>query len=156
MHIRSQVAMSPEEIDTFLHGRHVINVATIDATGRPHLVAMWYGFVAGAPAFTTYERSQKVINLKRDPRITALVEDGDSYDQLRGVELVAAGEIIHDPDVRLAVALDTYQRYQAEQLGPMTEQFRANLDHTLRKRVVVRLVVERVVSWDHRKLASAS
>jgi len=39
----------------------------------------------GAPALETKAKSQKVQNLRRDPRITCLVEEGDSYDQLRGV-----------------------------------------------------------------------
>ena len=90
--------MSDEEVDDFLRGRHSMAVATLDADGRPHVVAMWYGFLDGAPAFETYRKSQKVVNLRRDPRMTCLVEEGNRYDELRGVELVSTGTIVDDPE----------------------------------------------------------
>ena len=85
---RDLIRMTDEEVEQFLDGRHTMNVATIGPDGRIHLVAMWYGFLEGAPAFWTYGKSQKILNLRRDPRITALVEDGEQYEELRGVELV--------------------------------------------------------------------
>src|SRR5439155_11147215 len=104
--------MSPGEVDDFLHGRHSMAVATIGADGRPHLVAMWYGFLDGAPAFETYRKSQKVVNLRRDPRITCLVEDGDRYDRLRGVELAGTGTIIDDSEALTTVARSLFERYE--------------------------------------------
>ena len=50
---------------------------------------MWYAIIDGAPCFWTFAKSQKVVNLRRDPRITCMVEAGDEYSDLRGVELVA-------------------------------------------------------------------
>ena len=61
---------------------------------------MWYGFTPdGRLGFETFAKSQKIQNLRRDPRITALVEDGDVYEQLRGVELVGTAEVTEDPGV---------------------------------------------------------
>ena len=140
--------MSPEEVDAFLDGRHVMNVASIGADGQPHLVAMWYGFLDGAPAFWTYGKSQKVVNLRRDPRITCLVEAGDSYSELRGVELVGTGTVLDDRDSVLAVGRSVYERYTGPFEGtalPVLEQMGA-------KRVAVRIEVAKVVSWDHGKL----
>src|SRR5205807_908017 len=102
--VRDAIKMTPEEVDAFLHERHSMSVATIGADGRPHVVAMWYGFVDGAPAFETYRKSQKVVNLRRDPRMTCLVEDGDSYENLRGVELIATGTIVEDKEALATVA----------------------------------------------------
>src|SRR5919205_168015 len=97
--------MTSEEVDAFLAGRRTMNVATIGPTGHPHLVAMWYGFVDGRPAFWTFGRSQKMRNLRRDPKLTALVEDGATYAELRAVELVGTRRIVEDP--RLVVAIGT-------------------------------------------------
>src|SRR5438105_9300980 len=108
---RDRIKMTPDEIDAFVRGRHTMSVATIGADGRPHLVAMWYGFLDGAPAFETYRKSQKVINLRRDPRITCLVEDGDRYDRLRGVELVGTGTIVDDSAALTTIARSLFQRY---------------------------------------------
>lgn len=148
---RDQIRMTPEEIDEFLAGRHTMNVASIGRDGRPHLVAMWYGFLDGAPAFWTYERSQKIVNLRRDPRVTCLVEAGETYDQLQGVELVGTGTIVEDHDQLMAVGRSVFERYT----GPYTDEMAPFLEQTGRKRVAVRIDVERVVSWDHRKLGGS-
>jgi PPOX class probable F420-dependent enzyme len=147
---RDAIKMTPEEVDEFLQGRHVMNVATLGPTGHPHLVAMWYGFVDAEPAFWTFGKAQKVVNLRRDPRITVLVEDGETYDELRGVELVGTGQVVEDYDTVLQIGLSVGERYT----GPaaVSDAARPFLEAQARKRVGVIVHVEHVVSWDHRKL----
>lgn len=146
---RDQIKMSDEEIREFLQGRHTLNVATFNHDDTIHLVAMWYGFSGEEIVFETFAKSQKVQNLRRDPRITVLVEDGDQYEELRGVELVGRGEIIEDKDEVLDVARSVLRRYH--DLKP--EDIEAAAELMANKRVGVRIRAERVVSWDHRKLA---
>src|SRR5438270_11707625 len=111
--VRDRIKMSDEEIDAFLHERHSMSIATIGADGRVHLVAMWYGFLDGAPAFETYQKSQKVVNLRRDPRLTCMVEDGETYETLRGVELVGTGEVVEDEERLLEVARTVVSGYHS-------------------------------------------
>lgn len=145
---RDVIRMDDAELATFLHERHVMNVATLMPDGRPHLVAMWYGFLDGAPAFWTYGKSQKIVNLRRDPRVTCLVEDGESYDQLRGAELVGTGRIVDDRDSCAEVGRSVYERYT----GPVDETAEGVLAVMGAKRLVVVIDVDHVVTWDHRKL----
>jgi PPOX class probable F420-dependent enzyme len=140
--------MSPDEVDAFLHGRHTMALATMGTTGRPHLVAMWYGFVGGAPGFLTFRGSQKAANLRRNPEVTCLVEDGDSYDELRGVQLLGRAEVLDGDDHRLELAYDVTSRYQ----GPLGDAGRAAVRASITKRLALRIEVDDVVSWDHRKL----
>ena len=73
---------------------------------------MWYGFTAdGRPAFETFTKSQKVQNLRRDTRITALVESGEVYEELKGVELVGTAEVTEDQDVLMPIARNVVERY---------------------------------------------
>jgi len=145
---RDLIVMSPEEVDRFLHERRTMSMCSINHDGSIHAVAMWYGFLDGAVAVETKAKSQKVQNLRRDPRLTCLFEDGDVYEELRGVELVGRGEIIDDPDALWAVGVSVFERY----FEPYREELRPAVETMLRKRVVVKLHVDRVVSWDHRKL----
>jgi PPOX class probable F420-dependent enzyme len=145
---RASIALSDDEVTEYLQGRHTLNVATIGRDGQPHLVAMWYGFHGGDVAFWTYGRSQKVANLRRDPRITCLIESGETYSQLKGVQLVGRGELIDDPDVVLAVGRNVAERYG----GPIGAEQEAGLQAQARKRIVVKVHVDRVTSWDHGKL----
>jgi PPOX class probable F420-dependent enzyme len=142
--------MSEEEVEAFLRERHTMNIATLNHNGSIHVVAMWYALLDGAVVFETFAKSQKVANLRRDTRITALVEDGDSYDALRGVELVGTAEIITDHELLMTIAREVIARYQPEVPAGDLE---AVAQMMVQKRVAIRLHVERVVSWDHRKLA---
>ena len=145
---RDQIKMSDEEIREFLAGRHTMNVATYNHDGTIHLVAMWYGFLGDAPAFWTYGKSQKILNLKRDPRITCLVETGDVYEQLMGVELVGTGVVLEDQETVQAIGRDVYTRYW----GELNEAAAGGVAAMGAKRFAVRIDVEKIVSWDHSKL----
>ena len=120
--------------------------------GSIHAVAMWYGFLDGCVTVETKAKSQKVQNLRRDPRLTLLFEDGDYYEELRGVELVGRAEIVDDPDGLWQLGISVYERYN----GPYTDELKPILEIMLHKRVAVKLNVERTVSWDHRKLGLPS
>lgn len=146
---RNQIVMTPEEVQAFLQEQRTMSVATIGADGRPHLVAMWYAFIDGSPAFWTYAKAQKIVNLRRDPRLTCMVEDGSAYNELRGVELVADAQLIDDPEQVLAFGVQITERYQGITVN---EAILPSIQKSAAKRVVVRLDVKRVVSWDHRKL----
>jgi PPOX class probable F420-dependent enzyme len=146
---RNTITMTDDEVTAYLHGRRTMNVASIGPDGRVHLVAMWYGFLPDdAPAFWTYRRSQKVLNLQRDPRITCLVESGDTYAELKGVELVGTATIFDAPDDVTAIGRNVYERYN----GEWNDAAAAGVAAMGAKRVGVRIDVDKVVSWDHAKL----
>src|SRR5947209_7501628 len=142
--------MTPDEVSAFLSERRTMNIATIGPSGHPHVVAMWYGFVNAKPVFWTFGKSQKIANLRRDPKIGALVEDGARYSELRGVELTGTGRIVDDYDEIYAIGASVAARYT----GPVTDEARSFLEAQAHKRVGVVIEVERTISWDHRKLAS--
>ncbi|HUC35799.1 MAG TPA: PPOX class F420-dependent oxidoreductase [Acidimicrobiales bacterium] len=149
---RSQIKMTSEEVDAFLRERRPVTLCSINHDGSIHAIAMWYGFLEGALAFETKAKSQKVQNLRRDPRMTCMAEDGDYYEELRGVELVGKAEIIEDSERMWELGVNLFERYY----GSYSEELRPMVELMLHKRVVVRLDVERVVSWDHRKLGLPS
>ena len=146
---RDQIKMTDAEIAAFLEEQRTMSVATIGRDGRPHVVAMWYAMLDGAPCFWTFAKSQKVLNLRRDPRLTCMVEAGDVYSELRGVELVAHAEMTEDEDDVLRFGVAQWERYQGVKV---TDAVLPAVKKMAAKRVVVRVVVARYVSWDHRKL----
>jgi PPOX class probable F420-dependent enzyme len=145
---RSQITMTDEEVDAFLEQSRTVTMATNGPKGRPHLVAMWYGYLDGKIWFETKARSQKVQNLRRDDAISCMVEAGKTYDQLRGVALEGRAVILDDPDSIWAVGVNVFERYN----GPYSEDMKPYVEAMMNKRIVVRVDVERVRSWDHRKL----
>jgi PPOX class probable F420-dependent enzyme len=149
---RSQIEMTPEEIKAFIEGQRTATLATVGPTGHPHLVAMWYAVIDGQIWFETKAKAQKTVNLRRDPRATVLIEDGLTYDALRGVSLEGHAVVVDDPDALWAVGVSVWERYT----GPYSEEVRPFVEVMLNKRVAVRMDVERIRSWDHRKLGMAA
>jgi PPOX class probable F420-dependent enzyme len=145
---RDLIKMTPEEVDAFVHEQRVMTMCTINHDGSIHAVAMWYGFLRGLVTVETKTKSQKVRNLRRDPRMTCLFEDGATYDTLRGVELVGRAEIVEDRDQLWELGISVYERHN----GEYTDAAQPAVEAMLHKRVAVVLHVERTVSWDHRKL----
>ncbi len=147
---RSQIAMTEDEVRAYLESERVLNVATIGPTGHPHLVAMWYAMVDANAVFWTFGKSQKILNLRRDPKMTGLVESGDSYDQLRGVELRGRGVIIDDYDEILEIGKAVGVKYNGPSaLGDSALPF---LEAQATKRLGVVFEIEHIASWDHTKL----
>src|SRR5882762_6642168 len=145
---RKRVRMSEGEVNEFLRGRNSMTLCTLNHDGTIHAVAMWYGFLEGAVALETKAKSQKALNLRRDSRMTLLVEDGEQYMELRGVELVGRAEIVEEHERVWELGVSVFDRYQA----PYAEAHRAAVQSMLNNRIVVKMHVDRVVSWDHRKL----
>lgn len=145
---RSQVEMTEDEITAFLAEQRTATLVTLGATGHPHAVAMWFGLIDGVIWFETKAKAQKALNIRRDPRVTVLVEDGLTYDQLRGVSIEGRAEVVEDADALWAVGVSVWERYN----GEYTEEVKPLVEFMLHKRVAVRVAVDRVRSWDHRKL----
>ena len=148
---RGQIKMTADEVASFLETSRVMTMCTLNVDGTIHAVAMWYGFLEGCLAIETKAKSQKAQNLRRNPMMTCLLEAGDTYDELRGVELVGRAEIIEDPVTMFELGVSHYGRY----FGEYTDEVRPVVEAMLHKRIVVKLHVDKTVSWDHRKLASA-
>ena len=145
---RGQIVMTDAEVADFVARSRTGTMATVGRDGQPHLVAMWYGVVNGDIWVETKVKSQKVVNLKRDPKISFLIEDGMTYDSLRGVRFEGGAEIHDDPDTIFAVGVSIWERYN----GPYTDDLKPAVDMMMNKRVAVRIRAYRVRSWDHRKL----
>jgi PPOX class probable F420-dependent enzyme len=146
---RTSIRMTDAEIEAFIQEGKSLQVATLNRDGTPHLTTLWFAVVDGDIVFETYTRSQKIVNLRRDPRIAVLLEDGVAYNELRGVSINGRAELHDDPAVMHGYALAVMKRNQPEipahALDAVAKQMAA-------KRTAVVVKAERKISWDHRKL----
>lgn len=145
---RAQITMTDNETASFLERSRIANLATIGREGTPHLIAMWYALLDGEIWFETKSKSQKAVNIRRDPRVTVLVEDGTTYDALRGVSIEGRAEIVDDPESIRRVGISVWERYN----GPYTDDLLPHVEQMMNNRIAVKVVVDRTRSWDHRKL----
>ena len=103
--------MTDAEIAGFIERSRTATMGTIGPSGLPHLVAMWYGVVDGQIWFETKAKSQKAVNLRRDDRISCLIEDGLTYDTLRGISLEGRGVIVEDADAAWLGGVSVWERF---------------------------------------------
>ena len=146
MNRRQQIRFTPEEQAAFLREHRKAALATIDKDGFPHVVAMNFYAKDGVFYMTSYAKAQKVVNIRRNPKVALMVETGNSYSELRGVMVRGNCEIIEGEDaVRTAFAEMAWAR-GASYERPSTANDSAP------KRVVLKIIPEKITSWDHRKL----
>ena len=146
---RGQIRMTDDEVWKFVESRKSLQVATLNRDGSPHLTTLWFGMLDGDIVFETFTKSQKIVNLKRDPRIAVLVEDGDVYNELRGVAINGRAELYDEPDEVFRYALAVTRKNNP---GLSDEQQQAAARILSQKRTAVVVKPERIVSWDHRRL----
>ena len=142
--------MSDSEIAAYLEEQTILNIASIGPTGHPHMVAMWYVVMDEKVTFWTFGKSQKIVNLRRDKKITGLVESGDTYDQLKGLELVGSATIVEDYDTVLAIGKAVGLKYNGD--GAISDAALPFLEAQAKKRLGIQINVEQIVSWDHTKI----
>ena len=148
---RDDIRMTSTEVQAYLGEIRQLTVATLLPDGSPHLVAMSFALVDGAPAFVSYAKSQKVRNLRRDPRMSVLASSGESYADYRGVQMNGTGVLVEDRDSVLALMRRIASRTRVAE--PATEaRFPDELKAQAPKRVGLIFHPERCASWDHRKL----
>jgi PPOX class probable F420-dependent enzyme len=144
---RDQIRMSDDELRDFLDEQKIVSVATLGPHGRPHLVPLWYVRDGEQLTGWTYAKSQKAKNLERDPRATLQVEDGVSYEELRGVMLECDVAVEREPERVAEYGRALFERYAGT--GPEID---AMIAKQATKRIGLRFQPTRTVSWDHRKL----
>ena len=150
---RQAVQLDDAEIAEFLASHLKVQIGTLDASGGPHLTTLYYVLDdEGRIAFWTYGASQKIVNLRRDPRIACLVEEGDEYFDLRGVSIRGTARLVEDYDGIRAIGRKVVTAMAGgADLGPDGD---AIVDAQARKRVGVIVEPAKVASWDHSKLTA--
>jgi PPOX class probable F420-dependent enzyme len=148
---RDKIRLTDAEIHNYLATARVITINSIGRDDVPHPMPMFYAVEPdGAIVMSTYRKSQKIQNLRRDPRVSLLVEDGAKYFELRGVVIYGTAELIDDTDevMRILAAVALRQGEPSDE----SPDALAGRRRIAEKRTGIRVRPQRIVSWDHRKL----
>ena len=144
--------MTPAEAADFLAGERRAHLATIDPDGTPHIVPLSYVVIGGQLTFWTDPGSRKVANIRRDPRITCLVETGTEYFELAGVSIQGTAEIVRDEDrIREIGTKVVHAMAGGADLGELGAEI---VEKQVKKRVGIVVTPTKTASWDHSKMSS--
>jgi PPOX class probable F420-dependent enzyme len=146
---RHQIRLTPQEQAAFLRDHPKCALATIDRDGFPHVVAMGFYVEDGVFYMTSYAKAQKVLNIRRNPKVGLMVETGAGYAELMGVMVRGTCEIIDDVETVRRVM--NHRRGSPERGARVESGRRGSLD-SAPKRVVLKVTPHKTASWDHQKL----
>ena len=151
---RDQIRMTEAEIRDFLRAHKTIILNSIGPDGVPHPMPMW--FVADddlVVSMATFRGTQKIVNLQRDPRVSLLVESGREYSELKGVVIYGSAELSEDTDAIIASLEAASQKETSEADADARAEMKESIGKSASKRILIRVKPDRIISWDHSKLA---
>ncbi len=151
---RDEIVMTKDEVEAYVQSKATVVINSIGRDGVPHPAPMWFAMEDdGALVMTTFTKSQKIQNLKRDPRVTLLLEDGTVYAELRGVIMYGRAELVRDTDMVVRILREINARgSDGGAADTLSEAEQAGMRAQAEKRTAIRVKATKVVSWDHRKL----
>lgn len=149
---RSKIEMNDADIKEYLGSSKTMIIVSNGFNGYPHPMPMWfYVDDAGCLYCTTFRKSQKVANYRRNPKASLLIESGTEYADLKGVLIYAGAEVIDDLETVLDVMVKITSKgldLNAEEMSTAAEGVRT----TAPKRVVIKFTPVKYITWDHSKL----
>jgi PPOX class probable F420-dependent enzyme len=146
---RDQIALTAEERRSYVASARTIILTTHDPHGYPHPVAMWFVVDPDEAVWmSTYRKSQKTLNVRRNPKVALLVESGVTYETLKGVLIRGDAEAIDDVEAVLGVI----KRVHEKMAGSLPEGVDDAMRAQALKRVAIKVTPKRFSSWDHAKL----
>ncbi len=133
----------------FVASQKSMHVCSLNADGTPHLVTMWFTIDKGSIILISYSKSQKIINLKRNPSIALLCEDGQEYNELRGVSINSDAELVNEPELVKRYETSLILRNQNQITDVQAEELAAKM---CSKKTAIIVKPIKTKTWDHSKL----
>lgn len=151
---RDAIALTPAEQRDYIAAAHTLTLCTHGPHGYPHAVAMWFAVDDdGAIWMTTYRKSQKAVNVRRNAKVALHIESGETYDTLKGVLIRGDATVVDDEET----VYRTIRRVHEKMSGAFPDG--AGVEEAIRwqarKRVALKITPRRISSWDHSKLGGA-
>jgi PPOX class probable F420-dependent enzyme len=139
---KTKYRLNEKSINQLMSQSKILNLATISQNGTPHLVPMWFVLDDKLQInFTSYYKSQKIVNLQRDNRIVVMVESGIVYEELKGITIEGIAKI------------DNNKKLITQTVNAITKKYgiyrtASDIDNMIYKRVNVKINPKKITSWD--------
>ncbi len=143
---RERLRLSAAELDAYLAAQRTVRVATVDEDGVPHVVPLWFVWHDGALWLLSLTRSRRHRHLRSGRPVGLVVDDGQRYDELRGVRMAGRPQVVPDDDPAGVAAA---RAFAAKYFGSDDVPSRRSYE-------TVRIVADELASWDFRKIPTGA
>ena len=146
---RGAITLTDEEIGDYLRKSKTMILVSNGKDGFPHPMPMWFAVDDDNTVYmTTFRKSQKIANLKRDAKVALLVESGEAYQELKSVLIYTEVELLDDVDATKDILVKIATQRGDAVDGPAQE----SMLRTAPKRIGMKFTPRKIISWDHSKL----
>jgi PPOX class probable F420-dependent enzyme len=133
--------LSDPRIQGFLTTKEVVVLSTIQRSGAPLAMPMWFLHTPQALYMISVDGLQKVRNLQRDPRVCVVAASGNRGAAIRGVVIQGHVAFVQEPEQRLPIVERLLQKYDPDLARLWGGQVMPP------DRVLFRIEPDRVRSW---------
>lgn len=145
-----RIAMTPEELNTYLETERICRVGTVSHDG-PHVTPLWFAWDGSTMWLTSIVNSQRWTDLMRDPRVAIVVDGGVDFLELHGVEIKGHVEVVGEvprtgePNPEL----ETPEKIFARKYTGSDDMYHDG------RHAWLKVVAEKTSSWDFRKIGKS-
>jgi nitroimidazol reductase NimA-like FMN-containing flavoprotein (pyridoxamine 5'-phosphate oxidase superfamily) len=136
--------LSKDEAQAFLDSKPGwIALTTMSRNGYPHTVPIGYFRLGDEVYIGCRAGTQKLKNIERDPKVSLMLESGNSMQDIKGLVIQGDASVITDPDGVLRLA-----REAARLRGTPEDQLPEAPSPTA---AYIRVAPRKYISWDYGK-----
>jgi nitroimidazol reductase NimA-like FMN-containing flavoprotein (pyridoxamine 5'-phosphate oxidase superfamily) len=141
------VAMSEREIEELLLSQPLMRIATASEKAEPHVAPLWYVYLDGCIYFSSDEKTRKMRNIKRNHRVSLVIDSGHGLFDIKGVMINGEASVVEDRDLVQKLRTLFAEKYFGSVDNPEFDR----LDFYMRKQVFVKIEPLEIISWDYGK-----
>jgi nitroimidazol reductase NimA-like FMN-containing flavoprotein (pyridoxamine 5'-phosphate oxidase superfamily) len=151
-----EIALEPEQIEDMLTADWNMRIATVSASGEINLTPMWFGWVNNKMFVTA--RGQKVVNLRRNPKCTVLVDRNERFPELQAIMMRGTAKILENADEEAAepdlaaARVQMGSKYNGGHSAPVDDPPPNGATAGGRNRRWIVFTPQKIVTWDNFKL----
>jgi nitroimidazol reductase NimA-like FMN-containing flavoprotein (pyridoxamine 5'-phosphate oxidase superfamily) len=100
MPLPRELALTPEQLDELMTTSWNMRIASVGPGTRINLTPLWFGWAGGK--IYTYCRGQKIVNLRRSPDCTVLVDRNERFPELQGAMFQGIAKVLESAEEETA------------------------------------------------------
>jgi nitroimidazol reductase NimA-like FMN-containing flavoprotein (pyridoxamine 5'-phosphate oxidase superfamily) len=127
----------------FLNSQKILRLATIDKTGNPHIVPVWYLYQNDKIYIGTNTETQKAKNIKKNPKVAYCVDVGINSPDIIGVMGVGRAKLIVEKTKVKSIAKKILRRYFSSLQNKSAQQLLSDTD------CIIEITPKKVTNWKY-------
>lgn len=138
-----------------IEAAHTGILTSLRADGSPISLPVWFAVIDRRVYVRGPATARRHARVRRDPRVSFVVESGKRWSELRGVHLTGRASVVTDPAVRARVDAALDEKYEGYRTPRPSMPAATRRHYDVAKDVIEIVPDQRILSWDNARLPLA-